>query len=201
MPGADPRNRRDDPCLKREGGNPNDGGAYDRKRNAFGRRVRSSVASGGPQRSCKFDELCDHGFPTGLRLSARESRETHVGSASQRALDFVERHAGAGRAVCATTAWLPPARHAGEDVLIWRFADAKVRSRSRSWTRFLQSCFDKFRRAPIRLVRRLPNNVFSVLQQTAKKPSFVRSGRRTSNRSCGVFFKRPQRRWRLIWSN
>src|SRR5205085_10771426 len=112
--------------CKREGGNHHDCGTHDRKRNAVGRRTRSSVASGGPQRSGGFDELRDHGFPTRLRLSPRESGKTHVGGASKRAFDFVERHAGAGRALCAATARLPSARDTGKSRLIWIFAAAKA---------------------------------------------------------------------------
>src|ERR1700741_4726747 len=201
MPGADPRKRNNHAYLKREGGNPDDGGAHDRKRNGFGRRTRSSVASGGAQRSGEFDELRDHGFPTRLRLSARESRETHVGSASQRPIDFVERHAGAGRALCATTARLSPAGYNRKDRLIWRFAAAKVRSRSRNWTRSWPNCFGKFLRAPTQMARRLPNNGSSVLQQMKRKLSFVRSGKPTSSLSCDACFSRQRRQWRAIWSN
>src|SRR6266705_5321888 len=107
------------------------------------------MASRGAQRSSESDELRDHGFPAGVRLSARESRKTYAGGASQRAFDFVERHAGTRRTLCATAARLSPARHTRKSRLIWRFADATTTSRSQNWTRFLPNSFGKFRPALI----------------------------------------------------
>src|SRR6266478_4161506 len=167
--GADERKRGDHSHLQREDGNPNDGGAYDRKRNAFGRRSRCSVAGGGPQRSGELDELRDDGFPTGLWLSARESRETHVGSSSEGTIHFVERHAGAGRAICATAAWLPPAGHPREGVLIWKFAGATTTSRSPSLTPFLPNSSGKFQQVRTRTAFQPPNNASSVHQPMENK--------------------------------
>src|SRR6266478_1060127 len=107
------------------------------------------MAGGRAQRPSKSDELRDHGFPAGLRLSARESRKTYAGSASQRAFHSLERHAGTRRALCATAARLSPARHTRKSRLIWRFADATTTSRSQNWIRFLPNSFGKFRRALI----------------------------------------------------
>src|SRR5260370_29360757 len=120
------------------------------------------MAGGGPQRSGELDELRHDGFPTGLRLSTRESRETHVGSASKRPIDFVERHAGTSRVICATTARLSPARNAGEGVLIWKFAGVTTRSNSLSWTHSLPNFFGRFRQPPTPALYRLPNSASSV---------------------------------------
>ena len=41
----------------------------------------------------------------------RDKAETHVRSASERTFDFMERHAGTSRTLCAATARLPSTRH------------------------------------------------------------------------------------------
>src|SRR6266705_5747046 len=159
------------------------------------------MASRGAQRSSESDELRDHGFPAGLRLSARESRKTYAGSASQRAFHSLERHAGTRRTLCATAARLSPARHTRKSQLIWKFADATTRSRSLSWIRFLPNSFGKSRRALIQRVRRLPKNASSARQRAGQKRRFAQNGNFMWNLSYGGSFRQRRKRSRRTWSN
>src|SRR5436190_8826661 len=159
------------------------------------------MASRGAQRSSESDELRDHGFPAGVRLSARESRKTYAGGASQRAFDFVERHAGTRRTLCAAAARLSPARHTRKSWLIWRFVDATTRSRSQSWTRFLPNSFDRSRQAPIQTASRPPNSASLAHQRTGKKRRFARNGNFMSNLNYGASFGQRRKRWQRTWSS
>src|SRR5215471_11611614 len=129
MPGAKQTNRGNDSYFGRDR-LCNDRGTY--QGNGFGRRPRPSLAGSGPQRPSEFDELRHHGFSKGLRLSARESRKTYVGSASQGTFDLVGRDARACRALCAAVTRLSPARHTGKDQLIWKSAGTTTISKSPS---------------------------------------------------------------------
>src|SRR5438128_51617 len=160
------------------------------------------MASRGAQRSSESDELRDHGFPAGLRLSARESRKTYAGGASQRAFDFVERHAGTRRTLCAAVARLSPARHTRKSRLIWRFADATTRSRSQSWIRFLPNSFGRSQQALIPRASRPPNNASSARQRNkGKKRRFARNGNFMSNLNYGGSFRRRRKRWQPTWNS
>src|SRR6266496_6522487 len=159
------------------------------------------MANRSAQRSSKSDELRDHGFSAGLRLSARESGKTHAGGASEWAFDSLERHAGTRRTLRAATAWLSPSRHTRKSRLIWRFADATTTSRSQNWTRFLPNSFGRFRRALIQKAQRPPNNASSARQQMGKKRRFVQNGNFMSNLNYGDSFRQRRKRSRRTWSN
>src|SRR4029453_19265633 len=61
----------------------------------------------------------------GLRGSAGQGGETHVGSGSEGPFHFVERHAGTRRTLCAATARVPVARHTGENLLVMEICRRK----------------------------------------------------------------------------
>jgi ATP-dependent Clp protease adaptor protein ClpS len=131
----------------------------------------------------------------------REKAERHMLEVHHKGRSSVEVACASGLSFMCSNWLVSPARHTRKGWLIWKFADATMRSSSPSWIHFSPNFFGKSQRAQTQKVCQPLKNASLARQRIGKKRRFARNGNFMSNLSCGGSFRQQPKQWQRTWNS